>query len=413
MNDDPSRRSVLRWSAVGLATGLAGCDVLDGGDRREGGPTAEGGPGPDVLGDGGPRWPMFQFDAAHTGNPRETTGPGESATEDWATLAGERIDGSPAVASGTVFLGAGNRLYAVDAASGDTRWRVPTDGTVRSTPAIGDEVVYAPGGTTLYAVDGRGATQWRYEVGSSITADPVVTPGGLLVAGQAGLQALESGGEPRWQFEQPFDDPPERESLSTPAVGPEGSTVYVGGNFAYGQEPQFRHGRMYALDPDDGTRRWTVEVEDNVSTPTVGDGLVFFGTRYGTLEAVTPDTGDREWHLEVGGDVVSSPAVADGTCYVGADAIYAVDAASGDVRWQVDLPEATYWSNSSPAVVDGVVYVGSGVLGREGRVHALDADDGTERWREEFDEPVFSSPAVVDGGLYVVDDRLRSFTATD
>lgn len=398
---------------MGLASGLAGCDLLDGGDGRDGGPTAEGGPGSNVLAEGGPRWPMFQFDAAHTGNPQGTTGPGEAATEAWATLAGKRIDGSPAVASGTVFVGAGDSLYAIDAASGDTQWRVRTDGTVSSTPAIGDGVVYAPGDTTLYAVDGRGSTQWRYEIGSSITTDPVVTPAGLLVAGDAGVQALGSEGEPRWQFEQSFDESPERESLTTPAVASDGSAVFIGGNFEYGRKSKYRYGRLYALDPEDGTRRWTVEVEDNVSTPTVGDGLVYFGTRYGTVEAVAADTGHREWHLEVGGDVVSSPAVATGTIYVGADAIYAIDAASGTVQWRFDLPEATFWSNSSPAVVDGVVYVGSGVLGREGRVYALDAADGTERWREGFDAPMFSAPAVVDGTLYVLDDRLRSFTATD
>ncbi|MET8049740.1 PQQ-binding-like beta-propeller repeat protein [Streptosporangium sp. NPDC005286] len=55
------------------------------------------------------------------------------------------------------------------------------------------------------------------------------------------------------------------------------------------------------------------------------------------------------------------------------------------------------WVYSSPAVVDGVVYVGSG----DGKVYALDALTGAVRWTHKIGGRVYSSPAVVDGVVYV------------
>ena len=52
---------------------------------------------------------------------------------------------------------------------------------------------------------------------------------------------------------------------------------------------------------------------------------------------------------------------------------------------------------SSPAVVDGVIHVGSW----DNYVYALDAASGELRWRYETGDSVFSSPAVVDGVVYV------------
>ena len=59
--------------------------------------------------------------------------------------------------------------------------------------------------------------------------------------------------------------------------------------------------------------------------------------------------------------------------------------------------ETAAWVVSSPAVVDGVVYVGSW----DGQVYAIDAATGDERWRFQTSGYVSSSPAVVDGVVYI------------
>ena len=55
---------------------------------------------------------------------------------------------------------------------------------------------------------------------------------------------------------------------------------------------------------------------------------------------------------------------------------------------------------SSPAVVNGVVYVGSD----DDNVYALDAATGTQLWRYTTVDSVESSPAVVNGVVYVGSD---------
>lgn len=52
---------------------------------------------------------------------------------------------------------------------------------------------------------------------------------------------------------------------------------------------------------------------------------------------------------------------------------------------------------TSPAVADSTVYVGSG----DGSVYAIDAEDGIEQWAVQTDGPVYSSPVVVEGTVYV------------
>jgi glucose dehydrogenase len=53
--------------------------------------------------------------------------------------------------------------------------------------------------------------------------------------------------------------------------------------------------------------------------------------------------------------------------------------------------------SSSPAVVDGTLFVGSA----DTHLYALDAANGAQRWTFETAGPVHSSPAVVDGTVYV------------
>jgi outer membrane protein assembly factor BamB len=70
---------------------------------------------------------------------------------------------------------------------------------------------------------------------------------------------------------------------------------------------------------------------------------------------------------------------------------------------------------SSPAVVDGTVFIGiGGFSDSRGAVVALDAATGAERWR--YDGfPFVSSPAVAEGRVYVasVDGHLYAFRAID
>lgn len=155
----------------------------------------------------------------------------------------------------------------------------------------------------------------------------------------------------------------------------------------------------------------------------VADGVLYAPRRTDVI-AVDVDSGERRWSFAPSfylGD--GGVAVADGTVYVGAhdDRVYAVDAAVGRARWRTqtrggaattpdDLvaPGAGFDGTgpycplsggsvqSTPTVVDGVVYVGAD----DGRLYALSAADGRERWRVETGSRVWARPAVAGGVVY-------------
>ena len=64
------------------------------------------------------------------------------------------------------------------------------------------------------------------------------------------------------------------------------------------------------------------------------------------------------WNYTTGGDVASSPAVAEGVVFVGSydKKVYALDASSGALLWSYTTLDKVI---SSPAVADGAVYFGS------------------------------------------------------
>ena len=65
-----------------------------------------------------------------------------------------------------------------------------------------------------------------------------------------------------------------------------------------------------------------------------------------------------KWNYLPGSGTESSPAVANGVVYIGADDrnLYALNASTGALLWKYMTGNAVY---SSPAVANGVVYVGS------------------------------------------------------
>ncbi|WP_199243670.1 outer membrane protein assembly factor BamB family protein [Haloplanus rallus] len=141
-----------------------------------------------------------------------------------------------------------------------------------------------------------------------------------------------------------------------------------------------------------------VFADDNrpTSSPAVVDGTVYVGSNDRYVRALPVADGSERWRYRTGGKVFSSPAVVDGTVYVGSTdgSIYALPTDSGRPAWTFETDGEV---RSSPAVVDGTVYVGS----TDGAVYALSADDGSERWRFQAGDTVRSSPAVVDGTVYV------------
>ena len=145
-----------------------------------------------------------------------------------------------------------------------------------------------------------------------------------------------------------------------------------------------------------GTLKWVFSTGGPIhSSPAVADGTVYVGSRDGKLYALDAATGDKRWEYKTGSWVESSPAIVNGVVYIGSNdhRLYALSADSGEKLWDF---KAKYPVMSSPAVANGIVYFGA----EDYYIYALDAEQGTKLWDFKTDGYATSSPAVANGIVY-------------
>jgi outer membrane protein assembly factor BamB len=138
----------------------------------------------------------------------------------------------------------------------------------------------------------------------------------------------------------------------------------------------------------------TVEVEP--TAPVAAGGMVFVGSSNGVVRALDAATGRARWTAYVGGSVRFPPAVAQGRALVGSDDgwVYALEAATGRRLWRFRAAPAerkipvygalkSTWPVASGVLVDrGTAYFAAGINDFDGtHVYAVDAATGKIRWQ--------------------------------
>ena len=342
-------------------------------------------------------WPKFRGNASNSG---QGVGTGATGVLQWATPISNATVSSPVIGnSGAVYIGAGASVYALSGTKGTILWSFLTKGIVYGTPAVGsDGTVYVGSSDgNLYALDGgSGAKKWSVPVGGTGISSPALGTDGTIYMGGEGpasgyLFALNPmDGSTRWSF-------PCSRVISSPAVGSDG-TIYFGAN-------DFT---VYALNSMDGSVKWSFTSGGPVqSAPAIGaDGTLYVNSSDGYLYALGGAKGDFQWKFQVQSGfntsitIVSSPTVGpDGTIFVGSSDkhLYAVNPMTGMAVWS--FTTGSLVQSSMAVSPDGTVYLGPG----DGNVFALDGLTGNTKWKlNTGTSAVPSSPAIgADGTVYV------------
>ncbi|MDQ2049214.1 PQQ-binding-like beta-propeller repeat protein [Natronolimnohabitans sp. A-GB9] len=181
-------------------------------------------------------------------------------------------------------------------------------------------------------------------------------------------------------------------------------------------------GRVYAFDAADGALEWDTAITladgtepvDAVGSPMVADDTVYV-TSTGERAAVTAldaASGERRWqNPDLGQATNRTPIVANGLVFVVADQkLYALDADTGEQRWQFDPEPMTLnderergdpLTRNAVAVANGTVYATS-----NNRLFARDAETGAKQWTDSVDDRTASTfsgrPIAVEEGVAIV-----------
>ncbi len=154
--------------------------------------------------------------------------------------------------------------------------------------------------------------------------------------------------------------------------------------------------------------RWSYLTGSYASSPAVADGTVYLGSDDRKVYALDAATGRLRWDFTTGNGIYAGPAVSGGIVYIGSDdgKLYALNAATGQLRWAYT---SHYPVESTPVVADGTVYFGS----FNHKVCALDAATGRLRWSYSAQDAVTSSPVVAGGIVYFgsFDDKVYALNA--
>jgi outer membrane protein assembly factor BamB len=336
-------------------------------------------------------WPMFHFDARHSGR-CPYSGPQDTIIT-WTYATGTEMRSSPAIdKNGTIYIGADdNNLYAVNP-DGSRKWTFATSGMVRSSPAIADNGTIYAGSLdhSLYAVNQTGTLKWSFLTDGEVYSSPTIGSDGTIFFGSMDgkLYALNPDGSLKGSFVTGGG------IVASPAIGDDG-TIYIG---------SCNLNIFYAINPD-FSLKWKTDNHSNVlvCSPVLSPAgtAVYYGAQDGYLYARNTADGSLKWKRYAYGGWDGTPAVgADGTLYVGNSwgELLALNPEDGSAKWDDYM---TLSVESSPCVgADGTIYFSS----TYGGLFALNPD-GTESWRivnsNAFGN-IYSSPVLGgDGRMYV------------
>ena len=331
----------------------------------------------------------------------------------WQHQADGSINSSALVEGGRVYFGANDGMVrCLDAETGNAVWTrelKPVEARafkLFSAPElVGNRLYIGSANRHLYCMDAAsGEVIWDHEADEWIRGKPVPRRDAVYLATIDGtLHCLQESGDtvtPRWSTKvgtHPI--------LSDPVE--DDGRIYVTSTDLF----------LWCLDAADGTVLWRHSlleciyrdgeriVADDVgavagghfqSKPTAADGKVFYGTPGRFVYAVDYRTGKELWRYELGAAVSGSPTYSNGRIFVGQQGgeeyFYCLDANDGTQVWKQTL--GWVWSSATPS--EGKLYV----PGVDGYVSCLREEDGAILWRYRTGRAAHPEPPVDRGRVY-------------
>lgn len=322
-----------------------------------------------------------------------------------------RLTASPIVYQGRVYtLDTEGVVSAFSSSGGSRLWRVSlapenekgNEGFGGGIAAYEGRLFITTGFGVVVALNaGSGAVEWTRKIGVPLRSSPTVSDGKLFfVSTESKLYSISTvDGVELWTNR---GLPGSATLLSNVSPAVSGDTLVV----------PYPSGEIIAYSISSKNTIWSDSVSrtrggsslaslSDPARPVIDRGVVFAVGHSGRMIATAAKTGERLWTKRIQGTQMPWPA---------GDMVYVVDVngillalsrKDGSVRWLVELPKATRWSG--PVLAGGRLWLASG----EGIVVSVDAKTGNIVTQRDLDAPIYISPIVAAGRMYVLTDKAR------
>ncbi len=339
----------------------------------------------------------------------------------WVHDTSQPLLSSPAVAGNRVYLTTQEGLtVALDRRTGELVWEYGRGFSAgfpaSSSPAVaGDLVIAAVRPSHVVGLDREsGALAWEVDMQFPVLASPHVVDGSVYVgAGNGKLYALDAAtGRKRWTFDTVH-------RVVEPVAFADDAVVVTN-----------EESLVHIIDTNTGRKRLVYDtgagsVGMNLrGGPTIHGDLAYFVTQGGKVWAVDrgaitypferaimywktnlflwgilskpPEQKGTVWGRKVGGTLMHSPAIAHDMVYVGniQGKVFALNAATGEERWSTQLNVDI---SSAPIVAGATLILGS----EDGTLLGLNAHTGEVLWDFKTGGKISASPIVAGDTIYV------------
>jgi outer membrane protein assembly factor BamB len=290
----------------------------------------------------------------------------------------------------------------IAAAVADQKSRPPGDRRIDMTPAVENGTLFiGSGDLSFYALDAvTGRRKWSYLAGpglsnpnrmSRLRAPALVANGVTYFATVAGLHAVDSeSGQRKWLF----DSLPVPRIKERPRDVPGGPIAGEGSLFLAASDWQ-GHTILYALDPESGRATWTASLAGQSATrPVVARGLVLVAAdepmtegpkptlgEHCTLFAVRASDGKIAWQATAEQKFGSAQVLTSGrAAYFRTEhKLLALDLETGGELWSFAADDIAPGLAADARSVY-VVTENESLLGERRTLHALALESGRESW---------------------------------
>lgn len=271
-----------------------------------------------------------------------------------------------------------NSFISYDATTGAKLWEKALKGSATGSPTIYKEKVYSVSDNGTFTVIELATGKTLIEITSlppSSNATYIYNDR-IYIAGN-NLYCYDLIGNFKWVFKRGFN------FKTAPTI--KNDFLY-----ATGSDTCYKIKMM----PDTAWAVWVYPTPTNAviqSSPTVVNGIVYFGADDKKIYAVYDANAALKWSYTTNDVVLSSPMAYGGMCIAGSNDyyIYGVDSTTGQPRWKIPTKERVF---SSPSIHEfsNTVFIGS----YDFNLYAIDHVSGTIKWKYPAGSLIKSSPVV-------------------